>query len=632
MSIQPGQLFGNYRVEGPIGSGGQADVWLVRHVQLGSLAALKVLRLSSPALERRLLQEGRVQAALRHPNIVSVMDVVVVGDGCGLIVEYIDGPSLEHGLETNRPSLAEAEALFADIVRAVEQAHDRGIVHRDLKPANVLLATVGGALVAKVADFGLARVFLEVGSGTRTGATMGTLRYMAPEQVRDASTVDERADLFSLGCILYELVTGAPPFDSLDLIAYHDSIAHGDWVLPSLRVPGIPARIDAAISACLVFDREKRVAGTRELMTLIDGVPRPRPTGQPSGGVPSGDGQTSRTFAPVSAVDPPGRDRPGQTAAPVQMLAAPTQRGPEPGLGAGGSGKAWRRGAGAAAILLLCVAAATAWWARPPDESPGTDVTELPTPSLPSDAVPVWRALHDAYRAGDEQEMARLSEQLVQLAPDSGEAWLRRASLLGTLSVTVGKRDPASQREALVKAEARRSALSGRDRRVLDIVKASNDQVALAEQIRLADEAVAAFPDDAELRYLRFQVEPASSAPAAREALRLDPGFGWAAMDFADSLSGEPAEQAAVLDQCLLHHPSSPACHRVRQIWSAYRRDCQAVSSDVDAWLAGSPHDPRALRARAQALLHAGAPIEAAHEALRLSRSFGASESESEHE
>ena len=237
----------------------------------------------SPGTERRLIQDGRLQASLRHPNIVAVLELVDVDDACGLILKYVDGPSLDRWLETNRPDLLVAEALFNDIMRAVEEAHNRGIVHRDLKPANVLLATSSGEHIAKVADFGLARSFNE-GAGTRVGAAMGTLLYMAPEQVRDASAVDARADMFSLGCVLHELVTGAPPFQSADLIAYYDDIGRGAggggrgaWTLPSHRVPGLPKRIDDVVTACLAFDRDNRVQDRRELTTILSGVARPRP-------------------------------------------------------------------------------------------------------------------------------------------------------------------------------------------------------------------------------------------------------------------------------------------------------------------------------------------------------------------
>lgn len=646
MRIQPGQSFGSYKVEAPIGSGGQAEVWLVRHVQLGSLAALKVLRMPSAAMERRLVQEGRVQASLRHPNIVTVMDIVAVDDACGLVLEYVDGPSLDRWLETNRPELPVALALFADIVRAVEQAHDHGIVHRDLKPANVLLATLSGELVAKVADFGLARVFNE-GSGTRTGATMGTLRYMAPEQVRDASTVDERADIFSLGCLLYEIVCGVPPFQSSDLVAYHQDIERGSWDPPSRRVPGLPARVDDAVAACLAFHREARVPNTRALMTILDGVPRPSPSHvfapAPVGATISpslidGPDAVPRVVSSPFRGEVPGRAEGGLPAGQVPPTPPPTTppatSPPATTPPATAPPVRSRRPAILATIGLGVIGAAgtASWWSRPPDDSPGTDVSELAVPDLTGDATALWTAMIEAYRSGDEQGMTSLSEQLVRAAPDSADAWLRRAWLLSTLSVTLGERNPPAQREAVVKAEEGRATLSPRDQLLLDIVKAGVDQAPTDQKIRIADVAIARFPDDAEFHYLRFLASPEEGTgfEHARAALRLDPAFAWAAMEFADAVSADRTEQDAVLSQCLLHHPRSPACHRVRQIWAAYHRDCGAVRADVDAWLAGSPQEPRALRGRAQALLQAGAPVAAVRETLGLARSFGGKETEDE--
>lgn len=270
MAIGLDTAFGSYRVEAALGEGGQAAVWRVRHQTLDSLAALKVLRVATESLERRLIQEGRVQASLRHPNIVSVLDVVHLDGAVGLLLEYVDGESLEEWMHLPR-SYSEGETLFMGILAAMETAHGRGIVHRDLKPANVLLAHVGGLLLPKVADFGLARLLDEGGAGTRTGMAMGTLCYMAPEQVRDARTADVRADIFSLGCMLYALCTGRTPFPAPDLFAYYRAIERRDFVAASTLVPGLPARFDEAIGGCLAFDRGERIPDVATLRQVLIG-------------------------------------------------------------------------------------------------------------------------------------------------------------------------------------------------------------------------------------------------------------------------------------------------------------------------------------------------------------------------
>jgi serine/threonine protein kinase len=139
--LEPGQTHDRYSVEAMIGRGGMAVVYRVRHTSLGSHHALKVLTLGGPGVRERLMQEGRLQAQLRHPNIVAVTDVLEVGGNPALVLELVDGPTLDGWLDANpRPPLDIAEAMFRGVVNAVHAAHARGLVHRDLKPANVLLA------------------------------------------------------------------------------------------------------------------------------------------------------------------------------------------------------------------------------------------------------------------------------------------------------------------------------------------------------------------------------------------------------------------------------------------------------------------------------------------------------------
>ena len=172
--LAPGDTIDRYEVRERIGAGGTAVVYHVTHVALGTEHALKVLSVTSPVIRDRMLQEGRVQASLRHLNVVAVTDVLDVNGAPGLLMEHIEGPSLEAALEKFQIPLASAEALFVGIVNGVRQAHHHGLVHRDLKPANVLLASTPDGFVPKVTDFGLAKVIAEagaVGTGhTRAGA------------------------------------------------------------------------------------------------------------------------------------------------------------------------------------------------------------------------------------------------------------------------------------------------------------------------------------------------------------------------------------------------------------------------------------------------------------------------------
>ena len=262
-----------------LGQGGMAEVYKVRHAQLESLHALKLLTIRAASVRDRLLQEGRVQASLRHPNAVAVTDVLEVDGSPALVMEFVDGPSLEAWLAEERPPLEEAERIFRGIVAAVAAAHQLGLVHRDLKPANVLMARQGGEWTPKVADFGLVKLTGDKDSlgSTRTGVAMGTPRYMAPEQIRDAKNVDERADIFSLGCILYELTTGKGPFEGDDLVEIFNRITRGEYDDPARLAPELPQRIRSTIAACLAVDRDQRPATCERILEILDGTTSPRP-------------------------------------------------------------------------------------------------------------------------------------------------------------------------------------------------------------------------------------------------------------------------------------------------------------------------------------------------------------------
>ena len=274
MKLAPDEVFERYRVEAEVGCGGMATVYRVRHTQLGSTHALKVLDVQHPAVRRRLLAEGRIQASLRHANIVSVTDVIEVNGQPGLVMDYVDGPALDHWLAEHRPSLDEALGIFRGVLAGVARAHQKGVVHRDLKPANVLLETADDVLVPRVTDFGLVK-FLETDSpelrATRSGLAMGTPAYMAPEQVEDSKTVDQRADVWALGCLLYELVTGKSPFDGPTLLAIFARLSTGDYPPPESMVPDLPPAVGHAIRAALVHDRELRVADCTKLKAILDG-------------------------------------------------------------------------------------------------------------------------------------------------------------------------------------------------------------------------------------------------------------------------------------------------------------------------------------------------------------------------
>jgi serine/threonine-protein kinase len=274
--VQPGQTIADrYEVEEVLAQGGMATVFRVRHTQLQSRHALKVLDLSTKNVRTRLLQEGRIQASLRHPNIVAVTDVLDVEGHPALVMEFVEGPTLTQLLAESPPSLEQAEAWFRAIVAAVSFAHSRGLVHRDIKPDNILMAPYDEGYLPKVADFGIAKVLgdaiaKEKGPGTRAGLAMGTPSYMPPEQIDNAAEVDHRADVFALGCVLYEMVCGRQAFDGDNMMEVLTAITQGRYIPPGDVRPDLPARIVRAIESALEPRADARTPDCRTLLEHLD--------------------------------------------------------------------------------------------------------------------------------------------------------------------------------------------------------------------------------------------------------------------------------------------------------------------------------------------------------------------------
>jgi len=270
--LAAGQLLERYVVEDYVGHGGMAVVYRVRHADLGTLHALKVLTVPRPTVRERLLQEGRAQAALRHPNLVGVTDVLRIDGSLALVMEYVDGPDLGHWLARyRRGTIDECRALLRGICDGVGEAHAGGIAHRDLKPANVLLERTPTGFRSKVTDFGIAKLLEESSpTATRSNVAMGTPHYMAPEQIRDAAATDARADLFAIGAILYEVATGELAFPGGDVLTVLNAVAAGRFVPPKEHVPELPDDLVRAIEGCLVVDVDARLQTCDEVMGALE--------------------------------------------------------------------------------------------------------------------------------------------------------------------------------------------------------------------------------------------------------------------------------------------------------------------------------------------------------------------------
>jgi serine/threonine-protein kinase len=308
LELQPGEQIGDYKVVSRLGSGGTASVYVCKHRRLQTRHAIKVLSVAGAGIAERLLQEGRVQAQLHHPNIVRVLDVLEVNHSPALVMEYVEGPTLEQLLKAYDPTMSEGLEVFRAVVAGVDYAHRNGLVHRDLKPANVLMQIDEQGLVARVTDFGLAKATEAGNRLTRTGALMGTPAFMAPEQFQDAASVDRRADLYSLGCMLYELVCGKPPFSMhthpKDVL---EAKKGRKYISPIEHDPTLPASVVRTIEALLEPDRDNRPATCGEVMALLDGAnplepvlaPPPPPTNSTIGRVADTLAMHRRASAPT---------------------------------------------------------------------------------------------------------------------------------------------------------------------------------------------------------------------------------------------------------------------------------------------------------------------------------------------
>jgi eukaryotic-like serine/threonine-protein kinase len=275
-----GTQVGAYRVLQQIGEGGMGTVWLAEHMMLGRRAAIKLLHpmfTARPDIVTRFFNEARAATAISDPGIVQIFDFGHHVDGSAYIaMEMLEGEPLDKRLRRlGRLAIADALRVMRQVASTLGVAHQRGIVHRDLKPENIYLVrdpeVIGGER-AKVLDFGIAKLTGDASVKTNTSAVMGTPAYMSPEQCRGAGQVDQRSDVYALGCMLFALITGAPPFDvegAGEIIAMH--LREPAPALSS-RVYGIPPELEAIVAHCLAKDPAHRYTSGTELAAAIGAV------------------------------------------------------------------------------------------------------------------------------------------------------------------------------------------------------------------------------------------------------------------------------------------------------------------------------------------------------------------------
>lgn len=276
-------LGGRYVLERLLGEGGMGAVWAARHLITKKQVALKLLKNTAASNEKalkRFLREARAVSAVRHPNVVQVHDVIQLEDGSPIMVmDLLDGEDLGAKLgREGRLELSELTRLLLPVISAVGTAHAAGIVHRDLKPDNIMLhRQPDGSIVPKVLDFGIAKLSAREGEAaatadlTQTGAVMGTAYYMPPEQLFGEKDIDQRADVWAMGIIIYECISGKKPIEGDNFGQIFKSIAMGSiQPLPEVA-PWVPADVCELVARMLVTDRHARCPDLRDAYNVLSG-------------------------------------------------------------------------------------------------------------------------------------------------------------------------------------------------------------------------------------------------------------------------------------------------------------------------------------------------------------------------
>jgi serine/threonine protein kinase len=263
-----------YRLDAKLGSGGMGDVWAATHCVTGRPCALKLLRARDDREDRwrRFLNEARAASAVEHPNIVTVHDVFALDHGMAVMVmELVRGETLRDAIARDAPMAAEAACdILVQLISAVGSAHAAGVIHRDIKPSNVLLVPDDDGPRVKVLDFGIAKLAPERAAAiTTTGQVLGTPAYMAPEQCRAEPDIDPRADIWALGVIVYELLSGRRPLSGDSLAEIVEALVTEG--VPPLRAlaPGVPFDLAVMARQMLERDRDRRPPDLRQVFTVV---------------------------------------------------------------------------------------------------------------------------------------------------------------------------------------------------------------------------------------------------------------------------------------------------------------------------------------------------------------------------
>lgn len=304
----------HYRIITKLGEGGMGEVYLAEDTRLGRQIALKVLPASyqyDPERRTRFLTEARAASALRSPNIAAIYDIGEHDGAMFIAMEYVDGEVLSQRIARRTMPTAEVIEITVQIADTLDEAHALGIVHRDIKSSNLMVTERG---LVKMLDFGLAKVIrpeasgdqsdptVPLGAQTAVGIVMGTVSYMSPEQAL-GHKIDQRSDLFSLGVVIYEMLTGRLPFDGSSTTEIIDSIIHKEPIAIARFNYDVPPELERIARKCLEKDRQRRYQTAREVSTDLRNLRRHGGSGEATNASGTGRAQSARRSRSRKAID-----------------------------------------------------------------------------------------------------------------------------------------------------------------------------------------------------------------------------------------------------------------------------------------------------------------------------------------
>lgn len=270
-ALPGGTTFGRYRIVRLLGAGGMGAVYEAVHEILDKRVALKVLHRTSTTAVERFVLEGRAAARVQHPNIVTVTDIGAESATPFLVMEYLEGESLAEASGRGPMSPEAVAEILLPVLDAIQAAHDARVIHRDLKPDNIFLVSTSHGVKPKVLDFGVSKlVDPDAASGlTGTGSILGTPSYMSPEQTRAAKSVDHRTDLYAIGVIVYELLTGARPFQGEGLFELMVAIVEGERLPLRTRRPDLGAEVERFVDKSIAIEADDRFQSAHEMARAL---------------------------------------------------------------------------------------------------------------------------------------------------------------------------------------------------------------------------------------------------------------------------------------------------------------------------------------------------------------------------